>query len=461
MSNKKNDHSNGFLLVSMLITTFVIIAISVVTAQLVLNNYRISASESYRLNAQFAADAAVDHAITQINQDQDWTGTGGEIELLSNSKTRMTYESVVIDGAEPQQKIVQVTARAYRPDSTMSMARERKLEVTLRGVGGGVSTFSVVTGVGGLSMTNNSKIVGGEVYVNGRINLTNSSQIGLTSQPVSVKAAHQSCPMPPNATYPRVCGSGENGQPINLVNSSRIYGEVMATNQTNGAGMSNPGLVSGSPAPAALPTHDRAAQIAAVASTQTGGAAGCSGGTKTWPANLRITGNVQISGSCRVTVDGDVWITGNLTLSNSARLIVRNSLSTPPAIMVDGAGGVEAVNSSIFQSNTDTTPIGFRVITYWSEASCSPDCTDVTGTALYNSSPTNTIEIKNSASGPNTEFYARWSAVEVNNGGDVGALIGQTVVMSNSATVTFGAEVTEFQDSPAAWVVDSYKTVYD
>lgn len=458
-SSQKREH--GFLLVSMLVTTFIIIAISIVTAQLVLNNYRISSGESYRLNAQFAADAAADYAITQINQDQDWAGTSGEVELLENSRERSTYEVTVSPGASEDEKVISAVGRAYQPDNPSGINYERKLEIILRPVGGGVGTFSVVTGVGGLSMSNNAKIVGGEVYVNGRINLSNSSQIGLTNQPVNVKAAHQSCPVPPDSTYPRVCASGENGQPITLSGNSHIYGEVIATNQANGAGMSNPGLTSGTASVSALPDHDREAQVAAVTSHQTGGAAGCSGGVKIWPANLKIAGNVQVSGSCKITVEGDVWVTGTIQLSNSAQLIVKDGLATPPVIMVDASGGFEASNSSTLVSNANTTPVGFRIITYWSQAACSPDCDDVTGEELYNSSPVKTIKIANSASGPNTEFYARWTTVEVNNGGDVGALIGQTVAMSNSATVTFGAEVTEFQEVPAAWVVDSYKVVYD
>jgi len=290
--------------------------------------------------------------------------------------------------------------------------------------------------------------------------MSNSAQIGLTSNPVQVKAAHQNCPNPPNATYPRGCASGENGQPIILTHTAKIYGEVKANNQTSGTNMFNPGLVTGSVPAATLPDHDRAAQVSAVVLPElSGGSAGCTSGTKTWPANLKINGDVTVSNTCKVTVEGDVWITGKLTLSNSSQLIVSNSLSAPPVLMIDGSGGLDANNSSLLKSNTNVTPIGFRVVTYHSAAACSPDCTNVTGSDLFNSRNLETISLSNSAAGPQTEFYARWSRITISNAGNIGAVVGQTVELNNSSAITFGTSVSGV-GGIVAWVVESYKRTF-
>lgn len=457
----QKSQQSGFLLVSLLIVTFFIVITGVVTSQVALNNLRAATVEHSRLNAQLAADAALDFSVYTINQDHDWEGTlsetPSEVTIFEDADTKVTYESEVIDDADPYVKYIEVTGRTYSPKTSPDPRVERKYEIKLRGVGGG--SFSVVTGVGGLVMSNNAKIVGGNVFVNGEISMSNSAQIGLTTDPVDVKAAHANCPSPANGTYPRLCASGEDGQPISISGSAHIYGEVMANNQTSGSGMTDPGLVAGSVAVGNLPSHDRDAQKSAVANNQTGAAAGCSSGTKTWPANLKITGNVTISNTCKVTVQGDVWITGRLNLSNSAELIVDNSLINPPVLMIDASGGLGMSNSSILRSNNQATPVGFRVITYWSQASCQPDCADVTGTDLYNSRNTTTISLSNSASGPNTEFYARWSRVSINNSGNLGALVGQTVQLTNSATVTFGTTVTSV-GGISAWVIDSYKRTF-
>lgn len=455
MSRQLMKQQRGFVLVALLAAMFFVMAAGTVTAQLALSNLQTAHTEYNRLNAQFAADAGLDHGIQSLNQDGNWSGTGGEVTLYNGSAYKSTYASVVVNDTNPYKKYLDVTGKTYSPASSTTPKVQRKYRVELRGVSGG--SFSVVTGVGGLIMSNSAKIVGGNVFVNGEINLTNTAQIGLTTSPVNVKAAHQNCPSPADSTYPRVCANGENGQPITLNNSSKIYGEVQATNQTNGNSMSNPGLIAGSVTPAALPSHDRNALIGAITNNQTGTDAGCSSGTKTWPANLKIIGNVTISNSCKVTVEGDVWITGRLTVSNSAQLKVSNSLSTPPAIMIDGQNGLNVSNSGELVSNL--VPIGFRIITYWSAASCSPDCSSVTGTDLYNSRNTTTITMNNSASGPHTEFYARWSRVSISNSGNIGALVGQTVEIKNSGTITFGTSVAGV-GGVSAWVVESYKRTF-
>ena len=451
----------GFALVALLITIFFVAAAGIVTAQLALSNLLLASVEYYRVNAQFAADAGLDDAIQHLNSDQSYTGTGSETDFYTDTGNayKTTYQTTITDdpGGDTYTKYLDVDAKAYAPATASSPRIERKFQVRLRGVSGG--SFSVVTGVGGLYMSNNAKIVGGNVYVNGEIQLANSSQIGLTTNPVTVRAAHQICPVPPDSSYPRVCNSGENGQPITMSVNAKIYGDVQGTNQTTGTNMFNPGLQAGTPAPQALPTHDRDALKSAIASTITGASAGCSSGTKTWAANTKITGNVDISGSCKVTVNGDVWITGNLSTSNTSQLIVQNGLTTAPVLMIDGSSGLSMSNSSALTSNTNATPVGFRIVTYWSTASCSPDCGNVTGTDLYNSRNTTTISLSNSASGAQTEFYARWSRVTINNSGNVGALVGQTVQLSNSGAITFGSSVSG-SFGISAWVVSTYKRTY-
>jgi hypothetical protein len=373
------------------------------------------------------------------------------MQIHNANGVRTTFSASV--GGTSSSKTVTVVGKTYWPSSSSTPARTVSIAVDLRPVTS--NTYSLVTGEGGLSMSNNSKIVSGDVFVNGTINLSNSAEIGLSTNPVSVEVADQACPQPADATYPRVCGSGEGGQPIIINNSAHIYGTVKATNQTNGSGMTNTGLVPGSTvAPKALPAYDRAAQKAAVATNLTGSQASCSGSQNvTWQANTKITGNVNISNSCRVTVKGNIWITGNFNISNSSKLIVDNSLgATVPNVMVDGSGGAVFSNSSQLVSNSSNT--GFEFYTFYSKAGCSPDCTSVTGTDLASSRTVTTISLSNNSSAPNTTFYAYWSQVQISNSGQIGAIIGQTVQLSNAGAITFGNS-TSLGDT--IWVVDGYR----
>lgn len=466
-SSRSNSASNGFVLVAVMLLTFFVIIAATVTAQLASSNLRAANIETYRVNAQFATDAGADLAVYEINHGLStgipWTGTGGsEVIVADEPSYKTTYKATVsdetINGLARKRLIV--TGKTYSPKTSTVPVSSRTYQIIVRPIEAG--DFSVVTGVGGLVMQNSSKIIGGSVFVNGTITMTGSSQIGLINNPVDVLTAHQSCPLGGGVGYPSQCGAG-NGEPISISNPAWIYGEVRAQNQTTGSRMSNTGLVAGvSVTPQALPTHDRTAQKSNVPAGDptrniTGASASCTtnGGSKTWLANTKITGNVTVNKSCVVTVVGDIWITGNLDLSQSGTIKVINGTTVPPVLMVDGT--VTAANSSTFASTTTGTPIGFRVITYKNSLN-NPDATP-TGTDLFNSSSIETITIAQTSSGPNTEFYAKWSKVAIGNSGGIGAVTGQTIHLSNSAAITFGAKVGGLP-TIVGWIIESYRRDY-
>jgi hypothetical protein len=458
----KKEKQRGIVLASLMISTIVVFAIVLIAAQTVVDNYKVVTGEQYRVNAQFAADAGIDYAITQLNNDQDWAGQTEATLVEIDGKHRTTYEIEVRNSSDdptlPEDHLLlAVTGRTYFPETSTTPKETKTILAELYSVSGGnFGGSSVVTGVGGLILTNSAKIVAGNVFVNGEISMTNSAQIGTSQNPVNVRTAHQNCPVPPNSQYPRVCGANENGQPISMTNTSRIYGNVQATNQTDGSRMQDPGLVPGNPEAAALPAHDRAAQIASATNIVSPSSASCYNGTKNIPANTRINGNVNWSNSCRVVINGNVYVTGNINISNSVQVTVSETAgAVRPQIMVDGSSGFRMSNNTAIVANSFDT--GVDVIAYHSSASCSPNCSEVTGSDLYNSRNLATIELNNNASAPETLFYARWSQVNIVNSGDIGALVGQTVRLNNSATVTFGASVEGVGSLPPTWLVYSYR----
>lgn len=451
MKRFAREQQQGSIILILIITLPFLILIATYYMRLSLTSFQVARFDQLHTEAQLAADAGADYAVEQISQNNSWAGTGSAVQIHNANNVRTTFTATVT--GDSSSKTIAITGDTYWPAVSTTPARSVSIYVDLRPVSSG--SFSVVSGEGGLSMNNNSKIVGGNVLVNGQINLSNSAQIGLSTNPVNVQVADQACPQPADSTYPTVCASGQGGQPITINNSAHIYGTVQATNQTNGTGMSNTGLVANSSvAPQPLPTYNRAAQKAAVTTTITGSAGSCSGSQNlTWAANTKITGNVSLSNKCTVTVKGNVWITGSLSISNSAKMIVDDSLGTTvPNIMVDGSGGATFSNSAILQSNSAST--GFEIYTFYSTAGCSPDCATVTGTDLASSRSITTISLNNSASAPNTIFYAYWSQVQVSNSGALGAVIGQTVSLSNAGAITFG---TSSGVSNVTWVVEGYR----
>lgn len=447
MSLRLPRDQRGMILLVFIITLPFLILIATYYLHESLTSYQVARQDQLHTEAQLAADAGADYGVEQINLNNSWTGTAGEIQLHSDSSLKTTYSDTVTSSSSTSITLA-VTGRTYWPASATTARSQVTIYVTLRPVATG--SFSVVSGEGGLTMSNSAKIVGGGVFVNGTINMQNNSQIGLSTNPVNVQVADQACPVPPDSTYPAVCGS-DQGQPITMSSNAYIYGQVKATNQTTGTNMSDSGLVAGSTvAPQALPTYTRNTSSY---TTTVDGPVNCTSGSLTWAANTKITGDVAISNQCKVTVDGNVWITGNLSLANSSELIVGTTGSTQPVIMVDGSSGVSLTQAAQLVPNSSGT--GFEIITFWSTASCSPDCTSVTGADLYNSRNVTTISLQNNVSAADSILYAYWSQVSIGNSGQIGALIGQTVNIYNNAAITFGSSVGGVNST--TWVIQGYR----
>ena len=449
-----NLKQSGFALPSVVIMFTFLAVIGTTMLQLSTTAYRTASDLRHDTNAQLAADSGIDLAVYEIASDPTWTGTPTFATIL-NDGTYESRTSVTVIDIDSDTKEVVSTGTTFRTSDPSAILSQRVARSELRAVG--LGDFSVVTGVGGLYMRNSARIIGGSVFVNGEISMENTAQIGLTTNPVSVRAAHQNCPIPPDASYPRVCNSGENAEPINLTNSAHIYGDVRATNQVTGTEMTNPGLTSPSTVtPLTYPTYDRSAHAASIANTMTGAAASCdSNGTTTWPANVKITGDVIIQKKCVVYTQGDVWITGNLTMNQTGALKPIDGIGAARTnVMVDGE--LEMNQGSKFDWNSSDG--SYQVITHKSDAACSPDCADVAGSDLYNSRNDETIRINNSASGEKTIFFARWTQISIDNSGGVGALVGQTIELKNSATITFGASAPGGSDK--FWVLDNYRRTF-
>lgn len=444
--NPNDIKQGGYVLLLTLITAMsLFIALSGILSLSLFNLTSAKRSLS-DISAQYLAEAGGDKAVFEINKDPSYPGTNttcpisstgsNPVTLFNDSiKGRGTYETCTTPGSIPHEIIVYAVGKVYANASSTNPISTRKIKLVVEGSPAGA--YSIQTGPGGLIMNNSATITNGPVYVGGYLTMNNTSTIGSAGNPIAVAVANARCPSPATSTYPTICPSGTLPNPITINTSAHIYGAVTANGQVNGSGMSNTGLVgsSGVAAPS-LPDYDRAAQKAAVASTMTGAAASCSGtNTVTWPANVKIVGNVTMSQSCNVIVSGNAWITGNLTTTQKPIIKPAAAVSTQPTIMVDGSGGIEFNNQSSVSTNSGG--IGMQFITFYSTASCSPDCTTVTGADLASSQNIQTIDIGNQGDAPGSTFYARWTKITVSQAGTMGALLGQTIELGNSGNLSF------------------------
>ncbi len=453
----KVDNSQGMILPTLLVIMLIILTVGLSLSSLVLAQMNIADRGIARANAMLAAEAGAEKTLHELNNDSDFAGYQSE-EVFAQNQTqgRVTYQTTIAEGGLSNEKIITATGRVYMPSTASDPLISRSIRLVV--VGTTTDDYSIQTGPGGLIMSNSATIANGDVYVNGYINMSNSARIGSEDNPGNVYVAHMFCPEPPDSSFPSQCTSGE---PISISNQASIYGEVRATNQTNGSGMYSPGLIEGSSSdPVDLPEYDRQAHQDAATNTMTNIEASCTNNNqvKTWPANTHITGgDVSIRRSCTVVVEGDVWMDGSLSMRNSGTIEISDTISENlPVIMVDGSDGIEMRNSSKILTNSDG--LGVEFITFHSTASCSPDCSEVSGVDLYNSQSITTITLDNSSLAAGSKFYARWSKVELSNSGSVGAILGQTIHLGNTGNITFGQELSSGQ---SVWSIKNYQQIFE
>jgi Tfp pilus assembly protein PilX/type II secretory pathway component PulJ len=465
-STRPRRNQRGMILVSVLIITSVLMIIGFALISSVTGQYRLAGSDVYTDNALLSAEAGVEQSVEQLNQNDNFTGYPSA-QTLFNDSTQGYGIFVTTIASSPDDsnaKIITSTGTIYHYGQTTNPVSTRKVKVTV--VGTSSNGYSVHTGPGGLILGGSANITNSDVYVNGTISLTGTSKIGTQAQPLKVFAGNYACPTgsTPGSTYPQVC-SGT--QPISLAQSTAIYGTVCATGQTSTGpnnniktGSTGQGLVPGCVAPqVATPTYDRAAQIAAVTTTKTSTdpTIDCTqwqsgiGFKRTWPANLKITGNVNIASSCDLTLTGNVYITGTLTIGGAAIVRTADSLGTTrPVVIVDGT--ITTGGSGGMTANSSGT--GAEFISFKSSAPCNPSCTSVTGTDLKTSQALQTVTIGGGGNLAASMFDAYWGKITIKGSGNIGAAIGQTVDMSGAGTVTFGTGIAA---GARTWTITSYQ----
>lgn len=456
----------GMILITVLLVGLLLTFIGLSLSDLVIAQYSRTNNNVFVSNALMTAEAGAEQTLFEINDNSSFIGFTEETEFYNDdSQGRATYQTTVAPGTGPNEKVITSTGRTYRYGSD-EIISERSVRVTI--VATASPGYSVHTGPGGLILSGSANISSAEIYVNGFLDLKGASRIGTQSNPVNVHVGHFNCPggNNPGPTFPSLCTSG---QPISMDWSTAIYGTVCATNQTSTGpnnniktGNGGQGLVPNCTAPRVyMPAYDRSAHIAKMSPSAGYPASNISyncsswrnpdGFVRTWPANLRLNGNVSIASSCDLTITGDVYITGNLNIGGAARIRIADSLGTTrPVIVVDG--NIDAGGSATLIPNSSGTSAHF--ISYKSSASCSPSCINVAGTDLKTSQGITTVDVAGAGNFPGTIFHSYWGKVRLGGSGNMGSAIGQTVDLSGAGTIVFG---TSLATGDSRWTVRSYQ----
>jgi Tfp pilus assembly protein PilX len=458
---RKNE--DGMILIAVLIIVSVLMTIGFSVVGYSSQQWRLSNIEVTNDNSLQVAEAGIEQSVLQLNSSDSFAGYPTAQQFFNNATQGTSSFTTTVANTATNAKTITSTGNVYRY-GTSTLLSHRKVRVTV--VGTGSSGYSVQSGPGGLILGGSANITNSAVYINGTLTLTGAAKIGTASQPVTVNVANDVCPTgaTPGSTYPQVCSTG---QPISMAFSTNIYGSVCATGQTSTGpnnniqtGSGGTGLQVGCTAPVvATPAYDRAGQISAVTTTAVGTSNTyvCASWPfdRTWPANLKLTGNVSVDSSCNVVIKGNAYITGDLNIGGASRITVDNSVGTTrPVVLVDGK--ITVGGSPQLIANSSGT--GIQFISWKSSAACNPNCTSVSGNELKTSQALETINVGGAANLPGMLFDAHWGKLTLGGSGVLGAASGQTIDMSGAGTITFG---TTLSSGSHTWTISSYQQIYN
>ncbi|CAN5119941.1 hypothetical protein BH09PAT3_BH09PAT3_2820 [soil metagenome] len=462
---KKQNSEEGLILVMVMVMISALLIIGLSLMSQTTSQYILTSSTSSTANAMYTAEAGVEQSIQQLNASSTFTGYAtDQVFFNTTAQGYGTYKTTITAASgNPNAKVITSTGKIYKYSNHSTLLSSRTVQVTV--VGTTSQGYSLITGPGGLILSGSAAVTNSSVFVGGTITLKGASKIGTSAKPLQVDVGNQACPAgaTPGATYPTTCTST---QPINMEYSTAIFGSVCATGQTSKGpnnniqkGSGGQGLILGCTAPdGAAPTYDRTAHINSMTTTgsSTSNTYVCNSWPfdRVWPANLKLTGNVVIDGSCNITIKGNVYITGTLTIGGAATVRVDNSVGTTrPIILADGK--ITVGNSASISTNASAT--GAELVSFASNAPCGSACTSITGTALKTTSTYETINVGGAVSVPGVVFNAYWGKATIGGSGNIGSAVGQTVDLSGAGTITFG---TTLSSGVSTWTISSYQIKY-
>lgn len=471
----------GYLIVMAMVFVIALLGIGVSIAAVVGARYRVDKNYTYTENAVSAAEAGISAAIYNLN------ATGGyftgyatpQAFPIGSDTSRGEYTVSIADNADGTSTLTSV-GKVYRTTSDTTPASTKTLKAiatpTMTTVAAGM-----VAGPGGLTLGTMADINTKNIYIQGKLSLQGGIIGKPTANPTTtINVANIACGT--GASYPQPCPA--NQEPISLGFSTSIYGTVCATNQytsvvppfsgiypdTNGLG-----LIDRCVAPSAsLPTFDRKVVYDGTAGNiQPGGAFKdffyCALNREyNFPANVRYTSSVTTDNNfCAYNIHGNMYIKGDFNTNFGNQLIVDESLTTPPIIMVEGA--INLSNTAIHKNNSHG--VGVIFISFKSaNATCNtdPDCVSISNNDLYNSINTTTASCTGGFCNlDGSVLYSAFGTVDA-SGGCVSGLGGQRITVGFGTTIQCSVNISPFPGGDAfggrvkikVWKVTDVQQVY-
>ncbi len=400
--------NRGYILLLTLVflgifATVAVAYLNFVTASARSARYDIASSQALAL-----AEAGVDEAIYQLDQDPDYggetdTALGGGVFTVVISNANTSTKRITATGSVPSAATQTITVLADINSSLVSFH------------------YGVQVGAGGVSMNNGSQIIGnlfsdGSISGSGTITgdatvasgTPSTSLSGITVNGTAWAHTLSNCTVGKDAYYQAISGCTVDGT-------------------------SYPG--SADAQPAAMPISN--AQISSWEATASAGGVTAGPYTVSGSKTLgpqEIDGNLTVANGATLTLSGVVWVKGNITLANDSTLTVSPTTGNEGAILIADVPGSNATEGTVMLANNITvsgngSPGSYPMI-------------------LSTNSGSSAITLSNNSNG--VILYASQGTVLVSNNGGANEITAYQLSLSNNATVTYlsGLQSSSFSNGP-------------
>lgn len=407
------DNQKGFVISAITFFTLVImLGVAMSMSAVAVARQKISTNIVKSTQSYYAAESGVEDALLRLSDNPSLSPLSYSLPV--GSATANVTIPALVGGSRAITSKGDVNSRVRNVQTVYSVDADA------------VSFYyGVHVGEGGLTMSNNTRVVG-NVFSNGNITGSNSASI---DNDVIIAGNHT------------LSGMDVGGNAlVHNCNNSTIDGNLTyvqgGTNNctVHGSTTTQSAQIPSQPMPITQEQIDTWKDDA-----ESGGTLGSVNlsGTQTMTLGpKKINGNLTLSNSSVLTLSGTVYVTGDITVSNSAKIKLSSSYGTlSGVILADGV--IAPSNTSSLQGSGQS---GSHLM--------------VLSTNTSNSA----IVISNSATA--VIFYASAGGITASNSFTASEVTGYKLIMSNSATVTYesGLANTYFTNGPSGgWKVKSWQ----
>lgn len=390
------------------------------------------------------AEAGIEKAIWKLNNQTGYTGETGTVFGAG-------IYSVTITDLSSTSKLIK--AEAYVPNQANFRGR-RTIQATVTTGTTNISfNYGVQIGQGGLEMSNSAMVLG-NVYSGGDIIGSNSARIqgsaivsgptgkidgmiideGASSHFIEDSTVHTAYHY--DLTRTTVTASASVHSMSNCtIGDNASYNVRVSCAVANGQTTPNPNVPADPPAvplpvsESQIDTWEQEAQSGGEISGQSYSSGTINLGPK------KINGDLILSGTAEVVVNGTLWITGQLKLSNSARIRLSSNFGANSGVVVVGVD--ESSTNGYIEISNSAQALGSGAAGSYLML-------------LSQKEGTGSTAIKNSNSGTSAILYAGEGLIELSNSAQMKEVTAYKLKISNNATVTYesGLSSAQFSSGP-------------